>query len=64
MGKFKPIRIKPRAMLEYGVAFLSVAAALLVAQLPFQLQAAPVSLFLCAIMFSAWIGDSSSRIGD
>jgi signal transduction histidine kinase len=56
MGKFKPIRIKPRAMLDYGVAFLSVGAALLVAQLHFQLQAAPVSLFLCAIMFSAWIG--------
>jgi len=43
-------------MLGYAVAFLSVAATLLVAQLQFNLQAAPVSLFLCAIMFTAWIG--------
>ena len=37
---------RPRAMLGYGVAFLSVAATLLVARLQFNLQAAPVSLFL------------------
>ena len=43
-------------MLGYGVAFLSVAATLLVARLQFNLQAAPVSLFLCALMFTAWIG--------
>jgi len=43
-------------MLDFGVALLSVAAALLVAQLHFQLQAAPVSLFLCATMFAAWFG--------
>ncbi len=43
-------------MLGYAVGFLSVAATLLVAQLQFNLQAAPVSLFLCAIMFTAWIG--------
>ena len=43
-------------MLGYAVAFLSVAATLIVARLQFNLQAAPVSLFLCAIMFSAWIG--------
>ena len=43
-------------MLGYGVAFLSVTATLLVARLQFNLQAAPVSLFLCAIMFTAWVG--------
>ena len=43
-------------MFGYGVAFLSVTATLLVAQLDFNLQAAPVSLFLCAIMFTAWVG--------
>src|SRR5216683_1322263 len=56
MGKFKPVWTGPRAMLGYAVAFLSVAATVLVAQLQFNLQAAPVSLFLCAIMFTAWIG--------
>jgi len=43
-------------MLGYGVAFLSVAATLLVSRLHANLQAAPVSLFLCAIMFTAWVG--------
>ncbi len=43
-------------MLGYAVAFLSVTATLLVARLQFNLQAAPVSLFLCALMFTAWIG--------
>ena len=43
-------------MLGYAVAFLSVTATLLVARLQFNLQAAPASLFLCAIMFTAWIG--------
>src|SRR6266481_4594423 len=56
MGKFKPVWKGPRAMLGYAVGFLSVAAALLVARLQFNLQAAPVSLFLCAIMFTAWVG--------
>src|SRR6266446_228013 len=56
MGKFKLVWKGPRAMLGYAVAFLSVAAALLVARLQFNLQAAPVSLFLCAIMFTAWVG--------
>src|SRR3989454_6172500 len=56
MGKFKPVWTSPRAMLGYAVAFLSVAATVLVARLQFNLQAAPVSLFLCAIMFTAWIG--------
>src|SRR6266436_5097770 len=56
MGKFKPVWTRPRAMLGYGVAFLSVTATLLVALSQFNLQAAPVSLFLCAIMFTAWVG--------
>ncbi len=43
-------------MLGHAVAFLSVTATLLVARLQFNLQAAPVSLFLCAIMFTAWVG--------
>jgi K+-sensing histidine kinase KdpD len=44
-------------MLSYGVAVLSVAAALIIARLlDIHLVAAPVSLFLCAIMFSAWFG--------
>src|SRR5439155_13463677 len=56
MGKAKVVSTTPRAMLGYAVALLSVAATLLVARLQFNLQAAPVSLFLCAIMFTAWIG--------
>src|SRR5438094_9660563 len=56
MGKFKPVWTGPRVMLGYGVGFLSVAATLLVARLQFNLQAAPVSLLLCAIMFTSWIG--------
>ena len=49
-------------MLGYAVGFLSVAAALLVARLQFNLQAAPVSLFLCAIMFTAWVGGLRSGV--
>ena len=41
----------------YGIAVLSVTTALIIARLPaFHLEAAPVSLFLCAIMFTAWFG--------
>jgi C4-dicarboxylate-specific signal transduction histidine kinase len=43
--------------MSYGVAVLAVAAALIIARfLDLHLVAAPVSLFLCAIMFSAWFG--------
>jgi len=56
MGKVKPVWTKPQAMLGYAVAFLSVTSTLLVALFQFNLQAAPVSLFLCAIMFTAWVG--------
>ena len=62
MGKFKLVWTGPRAMLGYAVGFLSVAAALLVARLQFNLQAAPVSLFLCAIMFTAWVGGLRSGV--
>ncbi|MCU1333580.1 MAG: hypothetical protein JWM08_2572 [Candidatus Angelobacter sp.] len=42
---------------EYVIAVLSVAMALILAQQPFlRLGAAPVSLFLCAVMLSAWFG--------
>jgi transcriptional regulator with PAS, ATPase and Fis domain len=41
----------------YGAAVLSVLAALLISHWPFlHLESAPVSLFLCAVMFSAWLG--------
>jgi signal transduction histidine kinase len=48
---------RPPLILSYGVAVLSVAAALIIARLlDIHLVTAPVSLFLCAIMFSAWFG--------
>jgi transcriptional regulator with PAS, ATPase and Fis domain len=41
----------------YGAAVLSVLVALLISHWPFlHLESAPVSLFLCAVMFSAWWG--------
>src|SRR5271166_1849907 len=41
----------------YGIAVLLVAAALFLAHWPpFHLESAPVSLFLCAVIFSAWLG--------
>jgi C4-dicarboxylate-specific signal transduction histidine kinase len=48
---------KPPAIWSYEIAVLSVAAALLVSRLPaVHLQDAPVSLFLCAVLLSAWFG--------
>jgi C4-dicarboxylate-specific signal transduction histidine kinase len=48
---------KPPAIWGYGIAFVSVAAALIVSRLPaVHLQDAPVSLFLCAVLLSAWFG--------
>jgi DNA-binding NtrC family response regulator len=42
---------------DYGAAILSVLVALLISRWPFlHLESAPVSLFLCAVMFSAWLG--------
>jgi len=48
---------KPPAIWGYGIAVLTVTAVLIISRLPaFHLEAAPVSLFLCAIMFTAWFG--------
>jgi len=42
---------------RYGVALLSFVTALLLSQWsPIHLESAPVSLFLCAVMVSAWFG--------
>jgi C4-dicarboxylate-specific signal transduction histidine kinase len=42
---------------SYGIAVLSVAAALIISRWPaLHLEAAPVSLFLCAVILSAWFG--------
>jgi PAS domain S-box-containing protein len=52
-----PLRRKPPVMWSYGIAVLSVAVALFISRWPaFHLETAPVSLFLCAVMFSAWLG--------
>jgi hypothetical protein len=41
----------------YGIAILSVSSALLISQWPLlHLETAPVSLFLCAVMLTAWFG--------
>ena len=46
-----------RTILGYVIAVLSVSAALLISRWPlFHLEYAPVSLFLCAVMLSAWFG--------
>jgi len=48
---------KPPAILSYLIAVLSVAGALIISRLPaIHLQDAPVSLFLCAVILSAWFG--------
>jgi C4-dicarboxylate-specific signal transduction histidine kinase len=48
---------KARVISGYAIAVLSVAAALIISRWPaFHLETAPASLFLCAIMFSAWLG--------
>jgi PAS domain S-box-containing protein len=59
MSKVNPLwRAKPPVILTYGIATLSVGAALILAWwMEVVLQsAAHVSLFLCAVMFSAWFG--------
>lgn len=46
-----------RAIGRYAIAVLSVCVALLISRWPlFHLESAPVSLFLCAVMLSAWYG--------
>jgi PAS domain S-box-containing protein len=48
---------KPPFIWSYGIAVLAVTAALIISRWPaFHLQDSPVSLFLCAVMFSAWFG--------
>lgn len=48
---------KNSLMWSYGAAIFSVAAATLISHLPtLHLGSAPVSLLLCAVMFSAWFG--------
>jgi PAS domain S-box-containing protein len=48
---------KPPAVWSYGIAVLSVAAALIISRWPIlHLQDAPVSLLLCAVLLSAWFG--------
>ena len=48
---------KPPVIWRYGIAVLSVTTALILTQWPaLRLGAAPVSLFLFAVMFSAWFG--------
>jgi len=48
---------KPRLVWGYGIAVLSVSGALVISRAPgLHLESAPVSLFLCAVMLSAWFG--------
>jgi PAS domain S-box-containing protein len=48
---------KPPAIWSYWIAVLSVVAALILSRWPpLHLQDAPVSLFLCAVILSAWFG--------
>ena len=58
MSRSNPLLwVKPPGILGYGIAVLSVAVALTVSKLPaIHLQDAPVSLFLCAVILSAWFG--------
>ena len=51
-------RSEPPAVLSYGMAVLSVAVALIIALLlhSHHLVSPPASLFLCAVMCSAWFG--------
>jgi len=53
----------PPLILCYGVAALSVTTALIIARwLESNLQTAPVSLFLCAVLLSAWFGGIGSGL--
>jgi PAS domain S-box-containing protein len=58
MSRSNPLLwVKPPGIWGYGIAVLSAAAALIVSRLPaIHLQDAPVSLFLCAVILSAWFG--------
>ncbi|MGC1414379.1 MAG: PAS domain S-box protein [Candidatus Acidiferrum sp.] len=58
MSRFNPsLWRKPRAIWSYGIAVLSVLAVAAISFWPpVHLQGAPASLFLCAILVSAWFG--------
>ena len=58
MSRPDPLITRKRpALWRYGVAVASVVAALGLTRLPHTgLDAAPVGVFLCAVMFSAWFG--------
>src|SRR5712664_812501 len=48
---------KPPVIWSYGIAVLSVTTALILTLWPaLHLQAAPVSVFLCAVVCAAWFG--------
>jgi K+-sensing histidine kinase KdpD len=58
MARFNPVLWgRPPAIWGYGIALLAVAAAVLISRWPLlHLEEAPASLFLCAVMISAWFG--------
>jgi PAS domain S-box-containing protein len=58
MARSNPLRWpKPLALWSYWIAVVSVAAALIISRWPaLHLRDAPVSLFLCAVILSAWFG--------
>jgi C4-dicarboxylate-specific signal transduction histidine kinase len=58
MSRFNPLLWpRPPVIWNYGVAVLSVIAAVIVSQWPaLHLGAAPVSLFFCTVMLTAWFG--------
>jgi PAS domain S-box-containing protein len=64
MSRFNPLSWpKPPVIWRYGIAVLSVLAAATISLWPpFHLQSAPASLFLCAVLLSAWFGGSGTGL--
>jgi len=60
MSRFNPLSWpKPPMIWRYGITVLSVLSAATISLWPpFHLQSAPASLFLCAVLVSAWFGGS------
>lgn len=58
MSRFNPLMWpRPPVIWSYGIAVLSVISTLIITRWAgFHLEAAPVSLFLCAVILSAWFG--------
>jgi hypothetical protein len=54
---------RPPVIWSYGIAVLSVTAALIISRPVLHLQDAPVSLFLCAVILSAWFGGGARGTG-